>query len=157
MIIFSRVLLQVAHDCFGGCTGRLFATLESGACIECSACAALFTPEHFCRHTHRRQSYAPPAAAAASTSPVFSAAGTNHTRGDGGGAAACGSPSETAAALCHWGFDASNWAFYLHVDDDGSDGDENCESATGGRSRGDDGEADERRFIRFLENYRQRC
>jgi len=66
--------IQIAHECFGGCSGLLYYTLPAtGACIECLGCGAVFTTEDFCRHSH-----------------------------------------SDASKSCHWGFDSSNWYFYLH-------------------------------------------
>jgi hypothetical protein len=44
--------VQVEHDCFGGCTGRLYTQLLPHPCFECSNCLQLFTPEDFVRHSH---------------------------------------------------------------------------------------------------------
>uniref|UniRef100_A0A915E7J7 C-SKI SMAD4-binding domain-containing protein n=1 Tax=Ditylenchus dipsaci TaxID=166011 RepID=A0A915E7J7_9BILA len=91
--------IQIAHDCFGGCSGRLFNALSPGPCIECSDCKNLFIPESFCRHSH----------------------------------------SETAKKLmCHWGFDSSNWPYYLHLD-----------NSLEVRNNA------EENFLNFVQNYRQ--
>lgn len=67
---------EIAHDCFGGCSGLVYPSLSPEACIECSNCRFLFKPDAFCRHSHSSEKN-----------------------------------------LCHWGFDSSNWPFYIYLPD----------------------------------------
>ncbi|KAI1699045.1 SKI/SNO/DAC family domain-containing protein [Ditylenchus destructor] len=92
--------IYIAHDCFGGCSGKLYNSLSPQPCIECSNCKKLFIPESFCRHSHVDLS---------------------------------------SKKQSHWGFDSSNWPFYLHLDSDVTE------------TRPDASDC----FINFVQTYRQ--